>query len=148
MNAAKRITGLGFAGLGLLLGLLCIGRAIETALDKTTQDDKRQTVTIGLLLGLPCTAGSLWMLGALQRQQRLMHSKQLQTVFYQALKANDGKINPLQLATLGQISVDDAQDCLEVWAQQLNADLKIDEAGIVVYCFNLSALVPSDVADA
>lgn len=144
----KRITGSGLASVGLLLGFLCIGRVIETALDNAPSRQRKQTtITMGLLLGIPCSVGSLWMMGAWQRQQRLSHDQQLQTVFYQALMANSGQVNPLQLAVLGQISVDEAKDCLEVWARQLNADFKIDEAGVVMYCFDVSTLTRSDVPE-
>ena len=136
----KRAVGFGFAGFGLLLGFLCIGRAVETALDRNpNRIDKRETVAAGLLLGVPCAAGGLWMLSALKKRERLRHSRRLQTVFYKALKANDGRINPLQFAVLGQISVDEAQDCLDAWARSLNADFKIDESGVMVYCFETPA---------
>lgn len=140
MNAAKRIGGFTLAGFGLLLGFLCLGRAVETALDKNpNRQNKRETITAGLLLGLPCTAGSLWTLGALRKQQRLRHSRRLQTIFYKAIRANNGQIDPLQFAALGQISVEEAKDCLDTWAQQLNADFKIDQAGVVMYCFSVPA---------
>ena len=140
MNTTKRVLAYGTGALGLLLGFLCLGRAVETALDNNPNRlNKRETITAGLLLGIPCTAGSLWMLGALRRRERLRHSQRLQTLFYKAIRANDGQINPLQFAMLAQVSVDEAKDCLNAWAQQLNADFKIDEAGIVMYCFEMPA---------
>ncbi|MEM6451727.1 MAG: hypothetical protein AAF703_15580 [Cyanobacteria bacterium P01_D01_bin.105] len=140
--ASFRLASYGVASGGLLLGFLCLGRAIETALDRNpNRTEQRETITVGLLLGIPCTAGALWMLGATHRQQRLERSQRLQTIFYKAIKSNNGRIDPLQFAVLGQISVDEAQDCLEAWAQQLNADFKIDEGGVMVYCFDLPALI-------
>lgn len=150
MHTTKRVLGYGTGVFGLLLGFLCLGRAVETALDRNPNRlDKRETITAGLLLGIPATAGSLWMLSALQKRERLRYSQRLQTIFYKALKVNGGRINPLQFAALGQISVGEAKDCLDVWAQQLNADFKIDEAGVVMYCFDLPAIAPasSDLHD-
>jgi len=143
----KRVAGFGVAGFGLLLGFLCLGRAVETALDRNPNRlGKRETMTAGLLLGIPCTVGSLWMIRTLHRREKLRHSQRLQAVFYKAIRANGGKINPLQFAMLGQISVADAQECLDVWAQQLNADFKIDEAGVVLYCFEVPVpLQPPDL---
>ena len=138
MSSAKRTASLGFFGLGLLLGFLCIGRAVETALDRNPNRlYKRETITAGLLLGVPCTAGALWGLGSLARHRKLMRSERLQALFYKALKANNGKISPIQFAMIGQISVDEAKDCLDTWAIPLNADFQIDEAGVVTYCFNV-----------
>ena len=144
----KRAVGFGFAGFGLLLGFLCVGRAIETALDSNPNRlDKRETVVAGLLLGVPCAAGGLWMLSALKKRERLRYSRRLQTVFYKAIKANNGRISPLQFSLLGQISVDEAKDCLDAWARSLNADFKIDEAGVMVYCFKLPAPLNEESLD-
>ena len=139
---AKRIAGLGFAGIGLLLGFLCIGRAVETALDRDPNRlDKRETIVAGLLLGLPCTAGALWMLGALKRSDRLIHSQRLQAIFYKALKANNGRINAVQFALLAQTSLAEAKDFLDAWAGPLDADYDIDEAGSTTYCFKLPEML-------
>ncbi len=138
MANAKRIAGLGLSGLGLLLGFLCLGRAVETALDKDPNRlGKRETITAGLLLGIPITASALWMIKDLERSRKLAESERLQALFYKALKANNGRINPLQFAMLGQISVEEAKDCLDAWAVPLNADFQVDEAGVVMYCFNV-----------
>lgn len=138
MASARRTVSRGFLGLGLLIGFLCIGRAVETALDRNPNRlNKRETITAGLLLGIPCTAGALWGLGALERQRKLAKSERLQALFYKALKANDGKINPIQFAMLGQISAEEAKACLDEWAVPLNADFQVDEAGVVMYCFNV-----------
>jgi len=138
MASAKRTVGLGLSGLGLLLGFLCIGRAVETALDRNPNRlHKRETITAGLLLGIPCTAGALWGLATLERRRRLAESERLQALFYKALKVNSGRINPIQFAMLGQISIDEAKECLDAWAVPLNADFQVDEAGVVMYCFNV-----------
>lgn len=138
MTKSKHIAGVGLSALGLLLGFLCIGRAAETALD-TNPDrlDKRETVTAGLLLGIPCVAGAGLMLLDIESRRRRDRSQRMQTLFYKALKANDGKINPLQFAMLAEVSLTEAQRCLNDWAGPLNADFEVDEAGVVEYCFYL-----------
>ncbi|MEO1386001.1 MAG: hypothetical protein AAFV85_01345 [Cyanobacteria bacterium J06634_6] len=136
--SSKRIVGLGLSTFGLLLGFLCLGRAVETALDKNPQrQNKRETITAGLLLGLPTTLGAAWMMGSLERERKLAYSKRLQALFYKALKANDGKINAIQFAMLAQVSLAEAQQCLNEWAGPMNADFDIDEAGVIMYCFTL-----------
>lgn len=138
MTKSKHIAGVGLSALGLLLGFLCIGRAAETALDTNPERlHKRETVTAGLLLGIPCAAGAGLMLVDLEARRRRDRSQRMQTLFYKALKANNGKINPLQFAMLAEVSLTEAQRCLNDWAGPLNADFEVDEAGIVEYCFYL-----------
>jgi len=138
MTSSKRILGLGLSTFGLLLGFLCLGRAIETAFDKNPNRlNKRETVIAGVLLGLPATVGAAWMLSELERERRLTRSQRLQTLFYKALKANDGRINAIQFAMLAEVSLSEAQHCLDSWAGPMNADFDIDDSGVVVYCFTI-----------
>ncbi len=139
MAAAKRIVGIGISTVGLLLGFLCLGRAVETVLNNDPDRlNRSETVTTGLLIGLPTTIGALWILRDLNHDLKLTQSQRLQSLFYKALKANDGRINAIQFAILGQVSFDEAQACLDGWAGSMNADFQVDEAGVVIYCFPLS----------
>jgi hypothetical protein len=139
MDSMKRIMGVGLPALGLVIGVLCLGRSLETALDKNpNRPNKPETITAGLLLGIPCMAGSLWLLGAVERDRKLVHSQRLQSLFYQAISANNGRINPLQFAMLAEIPVEQAKDFLEAWAGSLNADCHLDDTGLRVYCFKVS----------
>ncbi len=139
MNSMKRILGIGLPALGLVIGFLCLGRSLETALDKNpNRINKRETITAGLLLGIPCSAGSLWLLGAAERNRKLVRSQRLQGLFYKAIRANDGRINALQFAMLAGIPVEEAKDFLDAWATSLDADYHVDETGLIVYCFNVS----------
>lgn len=136
--ASRRMVGLGLSTVGLVLGFLCLGRAVETALDKNpARQNKRETITAGILLGLPVSIGALWMMSSLEGDRRLAYSQRLQALFYKALQANEGRINAIQFAMLAEVSLGEAQQCLDTWAGPMNADFDIDEAGVVVYCFNL-----------
>lgn len=139
MSSVKRILRVGLPALGLVVGFLCLGRSLETALDKNpNRPHKPETIAAGLLLGIPCTLGSIWMLSTFQRHHKLAQSQRLQVLFYKAIKANNGKINALQLAMLAEISVQDAKTFLNAWAGPLKASYQIDETGLMVYCFNVS----------
>jgi hypothetical protein len=143
MTFTKRVLRIGMPCLGLVLGLLCLGRAAESALAKPgkgiaaddERSDKKQTIVTGLVLGIPCTAGSLWSLVSTVRDRQLIESQQLHHIFQKALKANDGRIDPLQLAMLAEVPLEDADAFLAVWASRLSADFTVDEAGVVVYSF-------------
>ncbi len=137
IGATKRIVGIGLSTLGLALGFLCVGRAVETALTNSPQQDKQKTVAAGLLLGIPAATGAVWMLKSLERDRTLSRSQRLQALFYKALKANDGRINAIQFALLAEVSLSEAKHCLDAWAMMMNADFDIDEAGVTVYCFNV-----------
>lgn len=138
MNRAKRITGIGLSAVGLLLSFLCLGRAVETALDRNpNRQGKRETVLAGLLIGLPAGAGALWMLRDLERDRTLIQSKKLQALFYKAIKANDGRISAVQFAMLSQVSLEEAKAYLDTWARAMNAQFDVDESGLVIYCFGL-----------
>lgn len=153
MNSIKRVIRVGLPALGLTIGLLCLGRAffvgaiaqretkrspaLETALDKNfNRLNKQKTIAVGLLLGIPCTFGSLRMLTTFKRNHKLAQSQRLQVLFYKAIKANHGRINALQLALLAEISVQDAETFLDTWAGPLHASYQMDETGLRVYCFN------------
>lgn len=138
MSSAKRMTGIGLSALGLVLSFLCIGRAIETRLDRNpNRQNKRETVLAGLLIGLPTGAGALWILKSLERDRTLLQSKKLQSLLYKAIKANDGRISVAQFAMLSQVSLDEAKAFLDAWSSSLNADFDVDESGAIIYCFRL-----------
>ena len=138
MTPSKRIVGIGLSTCGLLLGFLCIGKGIEAAFSKDSDRLGQSTATVGLLLGISTTVGALSILKDLERNSQLAQSRRLQSLFYKALKANSGQINAIQFAMLGQVSFADAQACLDAWASLMNADLQVDEAGVVMYCFPLA----------
>ncbi len=138
MGNAKRITGIALSATGLLLSFLCLGRAIETGLDRDpNRQGKRETVTAGLLIGLPVGAGALWILRDLERDRTLIHSQKLQSLFYKAIKANNGRISAVQFAMLAQVSLGEAKAFLDTWSGAMNAQFDVDESGTVVYCFRL-----------
>ncbi|MEL7227737.1 MAG: hypothetical protein AAGL17_23630, partial [Cyanobacteria bacterium J06576_12] len=115
--STRRVAGYSLSALGLMLGFLCLGRAVETALDKDpTRQGKRETITAGILIGLPVTAGALWAMSSLERDRRLAYSQRLQALFYKALQANEGRINAIQFAMLAEVSLGEAQQCLDAWA--------------------------------
>lgn len=141
-DTVRRVAGLGLSTLGFVIGFLCLGRAVETALDKNPDRlNKRETITAGLLLGVPAAGGALWMMGMLERDRRLTRSARLQSLFYRALQSNHGRINATQFAMLAEISFGEAKDCLDAWAGPMNADFDIDEAGVVFYCFMPGSLM-------
>ncbi|WP_038015434.1 hypothetical protein [Synechococcus sp. PCC 7335] len=137
MSSARRITGIGLSGLGLVLSFLCLGRAVQTALDRNPNRQGKREVLTGLLIGLPTGAGALWILNDLKRDHTIVRSKELQSLLLKAIRANNGRISAAQFAMLSQVSLDESKALLDAWASPLNADLDVDESGVVTYCFRL-----------
>lgn len=138
MSSAKRITGLGLSAVGFALSLLCLNRAVGAALDRNLNwQGKRETVLTGVLIGLPTGASALWILKELERDRTLIYSERLQSLFYKAIKANNGRISAAQFAMLSQVPLEEANAFLDAWSSPLNADFDVDESGAVIYCFQL-----------
>lgn len=139
MSYKRYAAGVGLGTIGLLLGGLCLGRAVETALNEDAgRSKKRETAAVGLLLGVPTMVGALSLLTTAERKRRTEYSARLQALFYKAIRANNGKINAIQFAMLAEISLSQAHECLSAWAVPMNAEFDIDEAGVVMYCFPIS----------
>lgn len=111
-----------------LLGFLCLGRAVETGLDQNPDRiGKRETITAGLLLGLPTPC----------RDLRRLAAQRLRTVFFQLAKAGRGKVTALRFAMEAQISGDRATAYLTERAREYEATFQVDNDGGITYCFNL-----------
>ncbi|MEL6161731.1 MAG: hypothetical protein AAFQ40_11415 [Cyanobacteria bacterium J06623_5] len=133
---AKRSVGIGLSAVGLLLSFACFSRVAKTMLDpEPAIADKLETLSIGLLVGLPSTVGAITILRTVKREQGLVLAQRLHDLFGRAVIANSGRISAAQFAMLAGLSLDEAQVCLEAWADFLDADAEVDEAGQVVYCF-------------
>ena len=131
----------------LLLGFLCLGRAVETGLDHNPDRiGKRETITAGLLLGLPATAGGVGLAVSARRDgrrpvprdhRRRLAAQHLRTVFFQLAKAGRGKVTALRFAMEAGISGDRATAYLSERAREYDATFQVDNEGGITYCFNL-----------
>jgi ribosomal protein L7/L12 len=121
-----------------LLGFLCLGRAVETGLDQNPDRiGKRETITAGLLLGLPATAGGGGLALSARRDRRRLEAQRLRTVFFKLTKAGRGKVTALRFAMEAQISGDRATAYLSERAREYEATFQVDNEGGITYCFNL-----------
>lgn len=134
MNKVKSIS----AGLLLLLGFWCLGRAVEMGLNRDPNVlEKRETVTAGILLGLPATAGGSWLLWHQQRQRRQQAARRLRSIFFHLVQTRQGQVTPLQLAMAAQIDGDIAKAYLDDRSLEFDATFEVDEQGNITYCFHL-----------
>ncbi|MGD1908380.1 MAG: ribosomal protein L7/L12 [Leptolyngbyaceae cyanobacterium] len=125
----------------LVVGGLCLGRAVETALDRNpNRVGKRETITAGILLGGTATVGGSGLALSAYRQRRRAGVAELQAVFFNLVKAGRGKITPLRFAMEAQITGQAATAYLNEQARQYDATFQVDQEGGITYCFNLGTV--------
>lgn len=135
----KKVKTIG-AGMLLLLGFWCLGRAVEMGLNRDPNIlEKRETITAGILLGLPATAGGSWLLWEQRRQRRHQAAKRLRSIFFHLVQTRQGKVTPLQLAMAAQIEGDVAKAYLNDRSIEFDATFDVDAIGNITYCFHLDA---------
>ncbi|MEL6326376.1 MAG: hypothetical protein AAFQ61_05665 [Cyanobacteria bacterium J06626_23] len=122
----------------LLLGFFCLGRAIETSLDSNPNRlDKRETITAGLLLGVPAAVGGAWLLLDARRQRQTAETKRLRETFFELVQVGQGQMTALQFAIAAQIDGDKAKAYLSDRSREYDATFQVDDEGTIVYCFRL-----------
>jgi ribosomal protein L7/L12 len=120
------------------MGVLCLGRALETGLDRNPNRlNKGETITAGLLLGVPSTGMGTWLVADLRRQRRQQEAQRLQGTFFQLVKAGRGKVTPLRFAMEAQVDGETAKQYLSDRALEYDATFQVDDDGGITYCFNL-----------
>ncbi|WP_204139118.1 hypothetical protein [Halomicronema sp. CCY15110] len=135
------------AGLLLLLGFWCLGRAVETRLNRNPNIlDQRETITAGLLLGLPAVTGGSWLLWDVRRQRRQQAEHRLRQIFFDLVQTHRGQVSPLQFAIAAQLNGDAANAYLRDRSVEFNATFEVDAAGNITYCFHLGTAQPPPIA--
>ncbi|MDB9527607.1 ribosomal protein L7/L12 [Oscillatoria sp. CS-180] len=124
-----------------LLGFWCLGRAVETSLDRNPNRlGQRETITAGILLGVPATGGGGWLLWDSRRQHQLQEEERLKNTFFQLVKAGRGKITPLRFSMEAQIDGSQAKAYLSDRSMEYDATYQVDVEGNITYCFHLGNL--------
>jgi hypothetical protein len=98
----------------------------------------------GFVFGLPCTVLGGWMTLSLYRQGKQekkalqqQTSDRLQSLFYQMVQENHGRVTLLKFAIQSQLPPNIAKDYLDDKAKEFNANFKISEEGAVSYLFEV-----------
>ncbi|MFN6516311.1 MAG: hypothetical protein RMY29_017665 [Nostoc sp. CreGUA01] len=108
----------------------------------TYQDNN--TVAGGLIFGVPSLTLGAWLALGLYRQSRQekkalnqQRSDRLQSLFYEMLQENHGRVTVLGFAMQSQLPPGDARQYLDQKAKEFNANFKVNEEGAVSYHFDV-----------
>ncbi|MEH2164837.1 MAG: hypothetical protein V7K38_28230 [Nostoc sp.] len=108
----------------------------------TYQDDN--TIAGGLIFGVPSLTLGTWLALGLYRQSRQEKkalnqqcSDRLQSLFYEMLQENHGRVTVLGFAMQSQLPAAHARQYLDEKAKEFNANFKVNEEGAVSYHFDV-----------
>jgi hypothetical protein len=98
----------------------------------------------GLIFGLPTITLGGWLTLSLYRQSRADKkalkeeiNQQIQSLFYQMITENKGRITVLGFAMQSQLPPAEARKYLDQKAKEFNANFKVNEEGAVSYYFDV-----------
>ncbi|MGF1936573.1 MAG: hypothetical protein RM347_019660 [Nostoc sp. ChiQUE02] len=110
--------------------------------NSTYEDDN--TAVGGLIFGVPTLTLGTWLALGLYRQSRQEKkainqqvSDRLQSIFYEMLQENHGRVTVLGFAMQSQLPAANARQYLDEKAKEFNANFKVNEEGAVSYHFDV-----------
>ncbi|MEH2392059.1 MAG: hypothetical protein V7K21_10535 [Nostoc sp.] len=113
-----------------------------TAPNATYEDNN--TAVGGLIFGIPSLTLGGWLALGLYRQSRQEKkalnqqvSDRLQSIFYEMLQANHGRVTVLGFAMQSQLPPANARQYLDEKAKEFNANFKVNEEGAISYHFDV-----------
>ncbi|MDZ8036096.1 MAG: hypothetical protein RMY64_29795 [Nostoc sp. DedQUE08] len=108
-----------------------------------TYEDNNAAVG-GLIFGVPTLTLGTWLALGLYRQSRQEKkainqqvSDRLQSIFYEMLQENHGRVTVLGFAIQSQLPAAHARQYLDEKAKEFNANFKVNEEGAVSYHFDV-----------
>lgn len=126
------------AGLLITVGSLCLIAAGLAVADRNPNRlDRNEDAIAGLILGLPSVTLGGWFLVSVHRKTQQAERDRIQGVFFQLLKAGNGKITPLRLSMEAGIPGELAKAYLDDRARVFDANFEVDTEGSVLYRFSL-----------
>ncbi|WP_373528318.1 hypothetical protein [Nostoc sp.] len=112
------------------------------ALNATYEDNN--SAVGGLIFGVPTLTLGTWLALGLYRQSRQEKkalnqqvSDRLQSVFYEMLQENHGRVTVLGFAMQSQLPAANARQFLDEKAKEFNANFKVNEEGAISYHFDV-----------
>lgn len=140
MKSIKKVC----AGFMLSLGFLFLMASVSALSDLTAEnnspeqkEDAQNRLLAGIVLGVPFTAGGGYIFWGLRRRHQKELSDRLDTIFYQILQSNNGRITVLQLAMEAKLPGKQAKQYLSEKSQEFNAFFEPSDQGEISYLFHI-----------
>ena len=140
MKTVKKFCAGFMVSVGVLFLMVSVGTLFELNAENITPEQKQEAEDAflgGLFLGVPFTAGGGSMLWGMRRKNQKELSDRLDSIFYEILQANHGKITVLQLAMAAKLPGKQAKEYLNQKSQEFNASFEPSEQGDIIYLFNI-----------
>ncbi|MBN3963194.1 hypothetical protein [Nostoc sp. NMS8] len=106
--------------------------------------ENNDSAVSGLIFGVPTLTLGTWLALGLYRQSRQEKkalnqqvSDRLQSIFYEMLQENQGRVTVLGFAMQSQLPAAHARQYLDEKAKEFNANFKVNEEGAVSYHFDV-----------
>lgn len=120
------------------------GELVQDYINRDALSLLNATATQGIIFGVPSMILGSWLSWGMFLQSRnekkalqQQLSDRLQSVFYQMIQDNDGRITVLGFAMQSQLPATVARKYLDDKAQEFNANFKVSEEGSVSYHFDI-----------
>ena len=130
------------AGLLLSLGfifLMVVPVGIITYGQEDSQEEKQEALSSilgGLILGVPTSAGGMWLFKGLRQQHQQKINNRLNSAFYRLIEQENGRISLLSFAKEAEITGEEAKKYLDLKAKEFNATFDVNPAGGIYYHFH------------
>ncbi len=125
----------------LSLGLLLLVSGLYAPFNSQLPPAERRSQLMAcLLFSTPLLVGGIWLRGTARRAQMQRDRDRLQTIFFQLVQADRGRLTPLGFAMAADIPLAVAKRYLDAQAIELSANFEPQDDGTVIYCFPISGL--------
>ena len=119
----------------LSLGFICLLGTVFNVIEQDRTQEHRDKAVAGLVLGLPLTISGSWLIWSLSQQRQQEKENYLRSKFFHLIEQGNGSINTLNFAMEATISGEEAQQHLEAYSKEFNADFEVTEDGNLIYKF-------------
>jgi hypothetical protein len=121
---------------GVVLSLVAL---IALVLPGQSADQRTGAIGALLIFGLPpiVMGSAVWLTEQQQAQAR--EAARLRNAFFRLVQQGQGRTTVLDFAIAAKLDGDRAKAYLDDRAREFNADFEVNEAGMVLYRFNLAA---------
>ena len=128
----------------LLVGLPCLLASTNILFQNNPSEEDKSDAWTAFVIGISSTACGGWLVLHVQQKIKEQEAEdttniilELDSIFLEQIQSNQGDISCISFATAAKISIEGAQEYLDLKSEQLNGKLNVDEDGATLYHFPL-----------